>query len=201
MLIPVLPALFLQDATVMGLSSSQVTMLMIFAGAVTLAVLIQCAILISMALGAAKARKEVVRLVTEFHGKAMPVIGQVTDLVEKNGPKVSQVIAHVEEISTIARNKAIEIDSLATEVIMATRQQTRHVDTIMTHTLNKAEHLRDSVNHALMAPVRQAAGAVAAMKAMVEKLKDKLPQNLRYVAGYDRREAEERMGEGEDYHA
>ncbi|MBS1814034.1 MAG: hypothetical protein JSS87_04070 [Acidobacteria bacterium] len=201
MLTPIFSAMLFQDATVSGLTSGQVTMLMIFAGAVTLSVLVQCAILISMAIAAGKARKEIVQLVAEFHGKAMPVIGRVSELVEQNGPKVSQTISHVEEIAAIARKKAVEIDSLTSEMVMRTRQQTRHVDSMMTHTLNKVEHLRDSVNHALMVPVRQAAGAIAAMKAMVEKLKNNLPQNLRYVAGFDHREAEERMGEGEDYHA
>lgn len=182
-----LPAILLQEP-VTGLTSSQVNMLMIFAGAVTLAVVIQVAILIAMAVGAAKARKEIVRLTTEIHGKAVPLINDVTAIVQEATPKIKNTIDSVEEIALIARKKAVEIDSLSTEMIMRARQDGRRVDGIVNNTLDKVEHLRETVNHALMAPVRQAAGAIAAIKSGFEKLKENIPSSLQYVAGFVKRE-------------
>lgn len=198
---PIFSAMLLQNETVSGLTQGQVTMLMVFAAAVTVAVIIQCVALIGVAIGAAKARKEVLRLTSELHSSAMPVIARVSALVEESAPKLRSTINNVEEITTIARKKAVEIDSLATEMIMRTRQETRRVDGMVANTLDKVENLRDSVNHALMAPVRQAAGAIAAIKAGFEKLRDQIPQSLQYVAGMTRRQREKIVGEGEDYHA
>lgn len=182
-----LPAALLQNEAVTGLTPGQVNMLMIFAGAVTLAVIIQVLLIIGMAVGAAKARKEIVRLTTEIHGKAMPLIHNVTAIVEEATPKIKNTIDSVEEIALIARKKAVEIDSLSTEMIMRARQEGRRVDGMVSHTLDKVEHLRDTVNHALMAPVRQAAGAIAAIKSGFEKLKDNIPSGLQYVAGFVKR--------------
>lgn len=198
----VLPAVLLQTTAVVGLTPAQVNILMVFAGAVTLAVLVQCAILISFALGAAKARKEFLGLAHDVHGKVSPVISKVDEIVKTSGPLVNSAIANLEEVSAIARNKAVELDSLTTEMVMRTRQQTRRVDGMVTHTLTRVEHVRDTLHEAVMTPVRQIVGLVAGAKAMVENFRENLPSGLSSVMGrFNRHEAEARVGEGEDYHA
>lgn|SRR6187402_3025019 len=208
-LMTIMPALLLQTEgiTVSGLTQGQVTVLMIFAGAVTLAVIIQCGILVSFALAGAKARKEILGLITQMHGKAMPLLTSVQAIVDETTPKVRKITSNAVEISEIARSKAVEIDALVSDLTRKTQKQAAHVDQITTDALNGAQTITHSVQHAIMAPVKQFVGAVAAVKAAVDRLKTRVtpkaadPYAARYGSKYDSHEGEERMGEGEDYHA
>ena len=208
-LMTIMPALLLQTEgmTVGGLTQGQVTVLMIFAGAVTLAVVIQCGILVSFALAGAKARKEILGLVTQMHGKAMPLLTSVQAIVDEATPKVRKITSNAVEISEIARSKAVEIDALVSDLTRKTQKQADHVDQITTDALNGAQTITHSVQHAIMAPVKQFVGAVAAVKAAVDRLKTRATPKAadsyaaRYGRKYDLHEGEERMGEGEDYHA
>lgn len=189
-----LPAFLLQTSS--GLTPNQTMVLLIFAGVITVAVVVQCLLLISFAAGSAKATKEIVSLVREIESKASPLMESATRVVETAGPKIQRAASNFAEVSEIARSKAIEIDSLTTEMVMRARQQGRRVDGIVSDTLTGVENVRGQLHHALLAPVRQVSSIVAGVKAALDKLKSR-GQGERF----SNLEREEMFGEGDDYHA
>ena len=195
-----LSAVLLQTGSAPSLSQSQINLLMVFAGAVTLTVLIQSAILISFAIAGAKARKEIMGLASQLHKQAMPLIASAQSIVDDVKPKMKTISSNAVEISEIVRSKAVEIDAVVSDLSRRTHRQAVHVDQIATDALNGVEHISHSIQHAILGPVKQFVGAVAAVKAAVEKLKERYEQKIPR-ARYDSHEGEERMGEGEDYHA
>jgi methyl-accepting chemotaxis protein len=191
-----LPALLLQTQTV-GLTEGQTTLLMVFAGVLTLAIVIQCAILISFAAASAKARHEIQKLVTEIHGKSIPLIKSVQVLVDDTTPKIRVISSNLAEVSEILRAKAVEIDSVVADVSARTRRQSARVDGMVTDTLDSVENISGHIQHAVMGPVRQVAGIVAGVKAAIDKLKSRVEGG----SSYDMHAGEERFGDGDEYHA
>lgn len=184
-----------------GLTSNQVTIILIFAGVITIAVVLQCVMLMSFMAGAAKARKELVNMMAEVKDKALPVLQSTQHIVERVGPKVERAADNINEITEIARAKAVEIDSVTTEIAMRTRQRVRRVDEVISEAVDSVDHIRHQVFHAVMGPVKHIVGVLAGVKAGVEKAAQKFKGGTASTEHYTHVERDEMFGEGDDYTA
>lgn len=171
-------------------------MLFVFAGAVTVAVVIQCIVLVSFVAASAKAQKELVSIAREIHHRAVPLIDNSARVVEKIGPRMERAADNLAEISEIARAKAIELDSVTSEMVMRARQQGRRVDDMVTDTLSSVDNVRHHLHRAVLAPVQQANAIFAGVKAALGKFTSRIPGSP-----FSKVEREEMFGDGEEYHA
>jgi len=152
------------------LSETNTHLLMIFIGIVAFSSLAQACIVIGMAVGAAKAQKKVLGLVQELHGKSLPAINSVQELIREATPKFKVITDNLLETSHVVRAKAQEFDVTLTDVNKKTRSQVAEVDGMITSTLKAANDIVATVHHSIRVPVREVAGLVNGLKAGLDVL-------------------------------
>lgn len=160
-----------------AISSGNAKLLMIFIGIVALGSLTQAIVVIVMAMGAAKTKKWVEGLLTELHGKAMPLIHSTQTIVTDLTPKIKVISENVTEMSHVVRNKAQEIDVTLThanetvrEANRKTRAQVERVDGMVTSALTATSDVANTIHRSIKIPVREVAGIVSGFKAGLDVL-------------------------------
>lgn len=160
-----------------AISSGNAKLLMIFIGIVALGSLTQAIVVIVMAMGAAKTQKRVEGLLTELHGKAMPLIQSTQTIVTDLTPKIKVIAENVTEMSHVVRNKAQEIDVTLThanetvrEANARTRAQVERVDGMVSSALTATSEVANTIHRSIRIPVREVAGMVTGLKAGLDVL-------------------------------
>jgi pyridoxal/pyridoxine/pyridoxamine kinase len=156
-----------------SLSSGNSRLLMIFVGLVALAMVIQAVIVAVMAIGAARTQKRLLSLMTELHGKAMPVIDSTEAIIRDTIPKVKIITENLVETSHMVRAKAQQFDATMTDANVRTRMQVARVDGMVTTALNRTSALADVIHESIRGPVKQVAGLINGVKAGVDVLLSK----------------------------
>ena len=151
-------------------STGNSVLLMVFVGIVALGSLVQAIVVIAMGIGAAKARKEVLAILQEVRGKAMPLIHSTQEIVTDLTPKIKQVSEDVVQTTHMVRAKVAEIDATVTDVNGKTRAQVDRVNGMVTSTLNATSDLAATVHHGIRVPVREVVGVVNGLKAGLDVL-------------------------------
>ncbi|HTD95687.1 MAG TPA: hypothetical protein VK627_02110 [Edaphobacter sp.] len=171
----VLSGMWLQESD--ALSSGNTRLLMIFIGILACAMLIQAIAVVIVAVGAAKARKQMLGFADEFRSKAMPMFETVApmmqearDLFHDASPKVKIITENLVETSHLVRNKAQEFDATVTDVNVKTRAQVARVDSMVTSVLATTSEIANSIQHGIRTPVREVSGLVQGLKAGLDVL-------------------------------
>ena len=126
--------------------------------------------------------KKLTSMLDDLHQKALPLIGKGTDLVDDLAPKIRSISTNVEEISFTARVKADELGQTITQInrtvadiTSKTQAQANRVDGLVTDALATTKHVSESVQQGIRAPIRQAAGIIAGVKAALQTLAERSP--------------------------
>ncbi len=137
-LFTIMPGVFLQPEGMKlgGLTPGQDTMLMFFAGVVTLAVVIQCFILIAFALAGIKARKELLNLGQQVHGEVMPLMSSFQSIAGETIREARKITANAIAVGEITRNRAVKLNALMTHLKEQAQNQAIHLDQIRTRACN-----------------------------------------------------------------
>jgi hypothetical protein len=152
------------------LAQDHSNLLIIFIAVVSVAVVLQLVVLVTMAIGAAKTQKQILGIAQELHAKAVPIMDSVTRAVEKTAPKVDRITDNLVETTNVLRDKAHELDIVISEAATRARAQVVRVDTAMTDSLNTVGRVTAEVHHAVMVPVRHISGVIHGIKAGLETL-------------------------------
>jgi methyl-accepting chemotaxis protein len=163
-----LSGMWLQDSD--SLSSGNSRLLMIFVGLAALALLVQAVALVIMAIAAAKARKDGLKLVEEFRANVMPLVTSTQELIRDSSPKVKVITENIVEASHIIRSKAREFDVTASDLNSKTRAQAARVDGMVTSVLDTTAEIKDSIQRGIKIPVREVTGLVNGLKAGLDVL-------------------------------
>ena len=153
------------------------TLFLVFTGLLLVAVLIQTAILASMAIGAKKAQKELLPLVQDFHTRAIPILTSARAILEDAAPKVKVISSNAVAASNTLRIQAVRIGDVAEhvgqvvdEVADRARRQAERVDGIVTGGINGVAEVTASVQHGVMVPIREMQGLVKGVMVGLEVL-------------------------------
>lgn len=186
-------------------STPHSNLLLILLIAVAAALIFQVIILAAMGIAALKAIKVVTGIVEEVKGKAMPLIAKGQSLVETSHdlvtdltPKIKEVVAdltpkiktistsvtgivaNVEHISGVAKDKVNEFsptvsaaNDTAREATEKARQQVERVNGMVSHALTTVGEMGASLHHGITAPGREIAAMVSGVKTSLDHLIDK----------------------------
>ena len=184
-----LGAAVLQADTSAG--SNDLHLIMIFTGIVALSLLLAALTSAAVGVGVLKEIKQLRGLVTELHGKALPIFQKSTDVLTDLAPKIRTVSENVTQISYTVREKVDEVGETITQVnrtVQETNQRTRgqvdHVDRMVSEVLTTTEDLAHTVSHGIRIPVKQVAGMIAGLRVGIETLvKNFTPNNGRGPGG------------------
>lgn len=144
--------------------------LMIFVALVALAMLVQAIAVIVIAAGAAKARKRMLEVVEDLHGKVTPLISVTHDLVKDTAPKVKTIADNLEHTSHLVRKQATELNATAAEANAKTRAQVARVDGMVSSVLDATSDAAKLLQNAIRIPAREFSGLMHGMKAGIDVL-------------------------------
>lgn len=160
--------MWLQDPG--SLSSGNSRLLMLFVGMVAVAMVTQAVVVLIAAIGAAKARKQLLSIAHEIKSKAIPVIDSTQGFVHELHPKIRVLTDNLVETSQLVREKAQDFDHTITEVNQRARVQTARVDDMVTSVLDTTAGIASGIQKSVQAPVREIHGIVNGFKAGLEVL-------------------------------
>jgi hypothetical protein len=148
-----------------SLSSGNSRLLMFFVAMVAIAMVAQAVVVIIAALGAAKARKQLLAIAEDVRAKTMPVVEGTRSLVEEMQPKARVLAENLVETSHIVRAKAAEFDSTISDVNVRARAQSARVDDMLTSVLDATEGIASTLQKSVSVPVREFHGLMNGLKA------------------------------------
>jgi hypothetical protein len=157
--------------------------LIIFIAITGLAVLLQAGVLLAMFLTLRKAIASARERAEGFEGKIFPVVqtahqflstGQelvesIRSLVTKLDPPLQS--AELDAMSKDLHAQATRLQNSVDDMAQKAHRQAERVDGMTTSFLNGLDRVGSFINQAVDAPIRQASGVIAAIKAVVETLR------------------------------
>ena len=167
-----------------GMTDSQVHWLIAFTGISALAVLLEAAALLAIAIVVVKLISQITALTAELKPKIYPIMesakeisakvneitGSVRDVVADTTPKVKRVTTNIADTSDVYRAKLAEIDALVTDTTQKAKRQTDRVDNFVSSTISTAGKVAGRVENVVLTPVHQASALWSAVKATTESL-------------------------------
>ena len=162
-------ALFLQDPNGISLGE-HADLFLVLIGVIAFAALVQAALTIGMGIAAMTARKKIVAEFNELKSRINPILLSTRAVIEDTAPKVKTISSNLVEASNTLRERASTIGEAVDEIAARTRQQAARVDGMVTDSLNGVEQVTTSVQHGVMAPIRQVQGVLNGFRAGIDVL-------------------------------
>jgi len=172
-----LTAVIFQSTDISVITGSR--LFMIFVGVVSISVLFQTIALITMAVGAAKAQKQFLRIAEEMRAKTLPVLEISRSILEETAPKLRVITDNVTEASFLIREQAQRVDYVMKSTLDMATEQVERADQMVSATLDGIGEITSSLQRTVMVPVKQIAGLMNGLKAAAEKLTgSKFPRSV-----------------------
>jgi len=150
-------------------------LLLLFLGVMGAAVLLQAIAMVTMAAGAAKARREMVRIAEEFRAKADPVLDLSRTILQDAAPKVRVIGDNLARASFVVREQAERVEGSVQNVMARVDHQVARTDHMITSMLNAVESVVDMLHQATLGPTRQIVGILSGLRAMVGRFIERRP--------------------------
>jgi uncharacterized protein YoxC len=147
------------------------TIMLVFVAVTALAVLLQAFILLAIFLSVRKAVRSVHDEMDDLRSSIAPVVSTSRDLLARVGPRIEVVVDDLAAITHGLRQQSAVLESSANEVMNRVRRQSGRLDAMLTGVLDSVDRAGGFVANVVSKPIRQAAGLLAALKAIVESLR------------------------------
>lgn len=164
------------------LSRHDTHLMMIFVGLIALALLLQGVGFIIAAIFGAKLLHRVNGIAKEVHERTAPMIDKTSALISELGPRVQSISVNAEHITSAVRAKVDEVgdtvsqlNRTALDANSRARSHMARADSIVSDALQATDEISHTITDSIRAPVRQIAGVLAGVKAMIDKLIEKSP--------------------------
>jgi ABC-type transporter Mla subunit MlaD len=164
----------------MSSSESQVVLLVI-AGLVALALLLQGVALLAIFFGLRKAASAIREELDEVRTTVTPYYTDARELFVRVAPKIEQTTTDLAALTHALRLQSDDIQIVTSEIIQSTRRQAARLDATATTVLDAADRAVTFTSDAVVKPMRQISGVLAAVKAVVDALRT--PNGARPRAG------------------
>jgi hypothetical protein len=159
----------------MPISEDQTIQLVIIAVA-GLAVVMQAIILLAIFLSIKKTARSLQAQITELRSSVTPMIYSSREFFTRVAPKIEATTDDVAEIVHGWRARGDKLESTATEILGRVQRQTARLDEMLTGVLDSVDRVGGFVTDTVQKPVRQIAGILASIRAVVESLRASAPQ-------------------------
>lgn len=143
-----------------------------------LALLIQAIVLLAIYSAINKATKSLKDEMEDLRSSVMPVVnttlelvGTTRQIVDRLAPKVEKTVNDVAAIAQGLRAQAADVEAATEEIVERVRKQTGRIDAMFSDTLDAVDKASAFVTGVVGRPVRQLAGLLASVRAIVESLR------------------------------
>jgi hypothetical protein len=148
------------------------TIQLVFIAVTALAVLLQAIILLAIFLTIRKAASSFKEEVEDLRSAVLPLIYNTRELYTRLAPKFESAVGDLAEMTSGLRAQAERAESTATEIFERLRIQTSRIDGMLSGVLDAIDRAGGFVAEAVSRPVRQLAGLMASIKAILESLRN-----------------------------
>jgi ElaB/YqjD/DUF883 family membrane-anchored ribosome-binding protein len=131
---------------------------------------IEIAILIAILLAFKRSSARMESLAEEVQRRALPTLDAAQALVRDSGPKVEEILNNLASSTTTLKGQLERVDATVNDIVDRTRLQIIRTDELVSRTLDKVEETTEIVHHTVISPVRQVAGIVGGVTAVIGSL-------------------------------
>jgi methyl-accepting chemotaxis protein len=161
---------FLREITTMLNQETQVILLVI-AGLVAVALLLQAFALLAMFFGLRKAAGALREQFEDIRTSVVPFCKDARTVFVRVAPQIEQTASDLAAVTHALRTEADDVKLVATEIIQSTRRQAERLDGMATTVLDAADRAVAFTSETVVKPMRQITGVLAAIKAVVDVLR------------------------------
>jgi methyl-accepting chemotaxis protein len=145
--------------------------LLVFAGLVALALLLQSFVLLAIFFAMRKAAASAQKQLDEMRSTVTPFFKDARDVFVRIAPRIEQTTTDLAGLAHTLRTQSDDVKSVTAEIIESTRRQAARVDHMATTVLDAADRAVTLTNETVARPMRQITGVLAAVKAIVDVLR------------------------------
>ncbi len=149
---------------------SQVILLVI-AGLIALALLVQAFVLLAIFFGLRKAAASTQKQLEEMRSSVMPFYKDAREMFVRVAPRIEQTTTDLAELAHTLRTQSDDVKSVTSGIIESTRRQAARIDHVATTVLDAADRAVAFTTESVARPMRQITGVLAAAKAVVDVLR------------------------------
>ncbi|HET6215948.1 MAG TPA: hypothetical protein VFE27_02950 [Acidobacteriaceae bacterium] len=159
------------------MDKSTQTLLVVFIAVAAVSILLQACFTVATFVGARKAQKKIMALADDIRLHALPVIMSSRELIQDVSPKLKIITENFTATSATLRAKADQIGGFVGDVTGRAQAQASRVDGMVKGTLDQLTYAVQAIEHGIAAPVRQVNGVLNGLRAGVDVLRKKTPDN------------------------
>jgi hypothetical protein len=159
------------------MDKSSQTLLLIFVAVAAISILMQAGFTVAMFLGVRKAQKKVMALAEDVRLHALPVIMSSREVIQDFTPKFKTITENLEATTTTLRAKTEQIGTVVGDVTSKAQVQANRVDGMVKVTLDQLTNAVHAIEHGIAVPVRQVNGIINGLRAGVDVMRKKSPEN------------------------
>lgn len=137
---------------------------------VAIAVLMQAGAMLGILLMLRQFYLGIERLRTEVKQRIDPLDHAVLEIVNNSREPLRTITMNLAEISKMLRERTVEADAVAAELLQKSRVQVARVDNMVTGLVEKVEHTAEAVHHGVLVPFGEISAVVKGLRSGVEFL-------------------------------
>ena len=150
------------------MEANSTTLLIVFIGLTSAAILLQAGILLGIFLSLRKTAKSLTEVTGDIKATVIPLVHSTRELVDRISPQIVTVSSGLADLTELAQREAQEAHLSIAEINGRVQRQTARLDGMLTSALDRIERVGGAVEHTVSVPVRHANGVVAALKAVFD---------------------------------
>jgi hypothetical protein len=158
-------------------NSTTQTLLVIFIAVAAVSILMQAGFTVAMFFGARKAQKKLMDLADDVRLHALPAIMSSREVIQDISPKLKSITENLNATSATFRSRADQVSGFVGDVTGKAQAQASRVDGMVKGTLDQLTFAVQAIEHGVAAPVRQVNGIINGLRAGVEVMRKKTPDN------------------------
>jgi ABC-type transporter Mla subunit MlaD len=145
--------------------------LLVIAGLVALALLLQGFALLAIFFGMRKAASSIRVQLDELRTSVVPICKDAHQVFSRVAPRIEQATEDLAGVAHVLRTQSDDVKSVTAEIIKNTRRQAARIDATATTVMDAADRAVEFTNDTLVKPIRQLSGVLAAIRATVDALR------------------------------
>jgi methyl-accepting chemotaxis protein len=159
------------------MDKSTQTLLVVFIAVAAVSMLMQAGFTVAIFVGTRKTQKKITALADDVRLHALPVIMSSRELLQDVSPKLKTITENLTATSATLRTKADQVSGFVGDVTGRAQAQASRVDGMVKGTLDQLTYAVQAIEHGIAAPVRQVNGILNGLRAGVEVMRSKTPDN------------------------
>jgi hypothetical protein len=159
------------------MDKSTQTLLVVFIAVAAVSILMQAGFTVAIFVGSRKAQKKITALADDVRLHALPVIMSSRELLQDVSPKLKTIAENLTATSATLRTKADQVGGFVGDVTGRAQAQASRVDGMVKGTLDQLTYAVHALEHGIAAPVRQVNGILNGLRAGVDVMRKKTPDN------------------------